>query len=124
MGRDVEHAGSSEPWTLPHLKGVAAGPVLSTDPPWTASESIGGTSLMRLPSVGFGFERLLMFLTGGWFLRFFGPGVLQRDCPVEDGAIRRAVFVQYEVAEAFKLIPGFASRFPQAWLAFGRNYFE
>src|ERR1700756_1146629 len=60
----------------------------------------------------------------GWFLCFLGPRILERDRPVESEVLRRAVFVEDEVAEAFKLIPGFASRLPQAWLAFGRNDFK
>jgi hypothetical protein len=48
----VRHAGIVGTIALPHLKGVAAGHVFSTYARQTASASTGGTSLMRLPSVG------------------------------------------------------------------------
>jgi hypothetical protein len=63
-------------------------------------------------------------LCAGWFPCFLRPRVLERDRPVEREALRRTVFVQGEVAEALKLIPGFASRLPQAWLASSCNDFE
>ena len=63
-------------------------------------------------------------LCAGWFLCFLRPRVLERDRPVESEALRRTVFVQGEVAEALKLILGFASRLPQAWLASSCNDFE
>ena len=49
-------------------------------------------------------------LCAEWFLCFLRPRVFERDRPVESEALRRTVFVQGEVAEALKLILGFASR--------------
>ena len=60
----------------------------------------------------------------GWLLCFLCPRVLERDRPVKNEVLRRTVFVQDEVAEALKLIPGFASRLPQAGLASRCNGFE
>jgi len=63
-------------------------------------------------------------LCAGWLLCFLRPRVLERNRPVESEALRRTLFVQDKVAEALKLIPGFASRLPQDWLASSRNDFE
>ena len=51
-------------------------------------------------------------LCAGWFLCLLRPRVFERDRPVENEAFRSTVFVQDEVAEALKLIPGFALRLP------------
>ena len=63
-------------------------------------------------------------LFAGWFLCFLSPRVPECDRPVKNEVLRGTIFVQDEVAEAFKLILGFAARLPQAGLASGLDHFK
>ena len=63
-------------------------------------------------------------LLSSGFLRFFGPGVFQRDGAVEDGLAGLGVRVEGEVGEALELVAGFGVGFPERRLAFGGHDFE
>ena len=81
-------------------------------------------SFIRVNSCPFAVSLFRRLLCAGWFLCFLRPRVFERDRPIEDEVFRRTFFVQGEVADALKLVPGLAARLPQAWFAFSRNDFE
>ena len=122
--------------TLPRQKGVAPEtffqPIRHRPPPNLRRHISNATRLRHLrlfwvflfASIRGSIRVHSRLLFAGRFLCFFRPGILERDRPVKNEALRSAVSVEDEVTEALKLIPGFTSRLPQAWLAFSRNDFK